>query len=608
MCGIMAYLGNNNCFSFIFNGLKQLQNRGYDSSGICSISDSRFINIKYASQNTNNALDRLNEHENDFNGMKIGIGHTRWATHGPKNNINAHPHIDFSGKFAIVHNGIIENYNEIKNLLMKNNIEFKSQTDTECIVNMIGYYHQKGLEPVNAIKKTIDCLEGAWAIICICLDEPNTLYIHRKGSPIVISINENFALITSEQSGFNNYVNDYFCLKDNDLCIIKKENDKIKLIRNHNYQLKKINKCDFQSTPYPYKYWTLKEINEQVESSKRVLNMGGRLNNGVKLGGISKYNNQLRKINHIILLGCGTSYHSALYGERFFKESGVFNNVQVFDGSEFEESDLPKSGNIGIIFISQSGETKDLFKCFKFIENKDIFTIGIVNVVDSLIARTVHCGCYLNAGKEVAVASTKSFTNQSILLSMLSVYFMQLKNKYTLKSKKIVKSLHNISEQIEKTISQVKDNCLKYSKEIYEKNSLFVVGKGLGCHVAKEGALKIKEISYIHAEGYSCSSLKHGPFGLLEKDYPVILIIINDETFNKTLNAYNEIKSRHANILVITDKYNKLFEKQIVIPNDDVFSSLLAIIPLQLIAYNISILRGLNPDFPRNLAKVVTVE
>ena len=336
--------------------------------------------------------------------------------------------------------------------------------------------------------------------------------------------------------------------------------------------------------------------------------MGGRLNNGIKLGGISKYNNKLSKINHIILIGCGTSYHSALYGQQFFKESGVFNNVQVFDGSEFEETDLPKSGNIGIIFISQSGETKDLFKCFKFIENKDIFTIGVVNVVDSLIARTVHCGCYLNAGKEVAVASTKSFTNQSILLSMLSVYFMQLKNKYTLKSKKIVKSLHNISEQIQKTISQVKDDCIAFSKEIYKKYSLFVVGKGLGCHVAKEGALKIKEISYIHAEGYSCSSLKHGPFGLLEKDYPVILIIINDETFNKTLNAYNEIKSRHANILVITDKYNNLFEKQIVIPIDEVFSSLLAIIPLQLIAYNISILRGLNPDFPRNLAKVVTVE
>ena len=436
-----------------------------------------------------------------------------------------------------------------------------------------------------------------------------THYIfHRKGSPIVISYNKEFALITSEQSGFNNYVNDYFCLQDSDLCIIKKNNEGINLTKTNNHQIKKINKNNYQNSPHPYKYWTLKEINEQVETSKRVLNMGGRIQNKIKLGGISKYNGELQDIDHLILLGCGTSYHSALYAETFFKETGIFNSVQVFDGSEFEEYDLPRQGKICIIFISQSGETKDLFRCFNFIQNKDILTLGVINVVDSLIARTVHCGSYLNAGKEIAVASTKSFTSQSILLVMLSVYFMQLNKKHTLRQNKIIKSLHNISGLIKKTLKMVENKCLEFSKEIYQKNSLFVVGKGQGSQIAKEGALKIKEISYIHAEGYSCSSLKHGPFGLLEEDYPVILIVINDKTFSKTLNSYNEMISRHANVIVITDKDNKLFKKQIVIPYDTVFSSLLSIIPLQLIAYNISILRGLDPDFPRNLAKVVTVE
>lgn len=610
MCGIIASIGKeDNSFFHNLSGLRQLQNRGYDSAGICSMIDNQFVTTKYASTDKESALVKVEEEKEKHDSAYVSIGHTRWATHGAKTDINSHPHISSDGLFSLVHNGIIENYIELKEILINNGFTFKSQTDTEVVVNLIAYFYKLHKNTVTAIQKTIEELEGTWGLAITCLHEPEKLYTTRHGSPILVGHTNEMAIVTSEQSGFCNRVNNYFILQNMDICVIEKKEDKVNVYTNELYQINKITKGEYVASPDPWPHWTIKEIHEQTESCLRAISLGGRLcsDNTVKLGGLENKKKELMSIDHLILLGCGTSYHAGMFGVNYFKNLCDFHSVQIFDGAEFNEKDIPKQGKTALVLLSQSGETKDLHRCIQIGKENDLLLIGVVNVVDSLIAREVHCGCYLNAGREVAVASTKAYTSQIIILNMIAIWFAQEKGLFLYKRQQYIQDLHNLHMDIKKTIEMCKTK-IDDVVSLFNHHSCFLLGKGNGESIAREGALKIKEISYIHAEGYSTSSLKHGPFALLTKGFPVILIAPDNEHYTKSENAYEEIKSRHATIIFITDKEGVEKENMIKIKKNESFQDFLSIIPLQILAYKLSLARDLNPDMPRNLAKVVTVE
>ena len=364
MCGIIGYLGTDKCRNILLDGLKQLQNRGYDSAGICLLRDNSYNLVKYASNDESNAIVKLNESEKLKN-SNFGIGHTRWATHGKKNNINSHPHLSYDNKIAVVHNGIIENLKEIKNRLIKEGIVFKSQTDTETIPNLLAFNYKNSKNFTECIKKTLTQLEGTWGLAIMNLDDPNKMYCVRHGSPLLISCNEDFALVASELSGFNNMVSNYFILNNNDICEIELRDGKINYQTNMQYELKEASKFNYALTPEPFPYWTIKEIYEQYESSLRTISFGGRIfdNTEVKLGGLNEQKKRLKDIDNVIFLGCGTSYFAGLFGMSYFKYLCNFNVLQIFDGAEFTLEDIPLIGNTLLIFLSQSGETKDLHRC-----------------------------------------------------------------------------------------------------------------------------------------------------------------------------------------------------------------------------------------------------
>lgn len=596
------------------NALIQLQNRGYDSCGICSINENKFDIHKFASTNEQDAIDKLlslklQSPENTY----IGFGHNRWATHGIKNNINAHPHLSNSGNFSIVHNGIIENYNELKQYLISKNYTFLSQTDTEVIVNLIDYNYKNNNENIyEAIKISINSLKGTYGLIIQSTFEPNSMYCVRNGSPLLIGQNDDKIIVTSEQSGFCGLVLNYITLNNDDICIITRNENKLSITTKHNYEKKNITIIDSEISPQPYNHWTLKEIYQQPDIALNSINNGGRIKNEyeVKLGGLEQHIEILKDINNIILLGCGTSYFAGLYGSHYFKYLCNFNTVQVIDGAELNEYDIPKIGTTAFILISQSGETKDLHRCLEIAKNNNIITIGIINVVDSLIAREVDCGIYCNAGKEVGVASTKAFTSQVICLSMAAIWFSSLQNINKNKRAKIINDLHNLSNDIKLTLDYCKSKIIDIVTT-FNDNNMFLLGKGNDEYIAKEGALKIKEISYIHAEGYSSSSLKHGPFALLNENFPVLILNLDNNHKAKTINCYQEVSSRNSPIIFITNDIsidNSIIYEYIKIPYNRSYSSLLGIIPIQLFAYYLSIKKGINPDKPKNLAKVVTVE
>ena len=618
MCGIIAGISNDIC-KVLLDGLKQLQNRGYDSAGISFFDtfNNSLITHKFASTQKESALTKL-EFIGNYTEGYLGLAHTRWATHGAKTDINSHPHISFNNKFALVHNGIIENYKEIQTKLNENEIKNTSETDTENIVNLLAMEYEKCKNVSQAIQKTISQLKGTWGLVIFCIDTPNCLYATRQGSPLLIGNTDKIALIASEQSGFCNKVQNYFVLKNNDICTLTQlENGEITIeTKEKNYSNAQVLDSVSVSvlTPAPYPYWMLKEIYEQYDSIKRVIKQGSRLleNDKVHLGGLNENIDFLKTVDHIILLGCGTSLNAAKFAITYFKSLCNFISVIWKDGADFSIDDVSHYGTTALILLSQSGETKDLHRCIEIANNHNLFTIGIVNVVDSLIAREVECGCYLHAGREVAVASTKSFTSQCVLLTMIAVWFSQVqepKVKKNLQRKRIISDIRKLAEDVKETLK-----CYNQVKELIpnftDHSSCFVLGKGKNEAIANEASLKIKEISYIHAEGYSTSSLKHGPFALLYPAFPVIMIMPNDEHFMKASNAYEEIKSRQAYIIKITNNKNKSISQvnDIVIPENSTFSSLLSIIPIQFLSYELAITKGYNPDMPRNLAKVVTVE
>ena len=599
MCGIIGYLGNN-AEQQLIGPLKQLQNRGYDSAGISLVLTNKYYIKKYATTLEHDSIEML---ENNIYPESInGIGHTRWATHGSKTKENSHPHISHNHIISIVHNGIIENYMELKEFLLDLKYTFSSETDSEVISNLLEYFYLQDQDMLVAIKKLNNTLKGTWGLCIQNVCEPTILYATRNGSPILIGHTSKYAMISSEDCGFCSKVNTYFELKSKDICKIE-YTDNIQITTNEYYEKIKNNQEFQEFLPEPFKHWTLKEIHEQPNVVERVTNYGSRYNNEgkIKLGGLDKHKNLLYNINHLILLGCGTSYYSSCIGVKFMKKWGYFDTVQVFDAGDFSKHDIPKNGKVVFIFVSQSGETKDLYNCIELLEN--YIKIGVINKVDSLIAREVDFGCYLNAGREVGVASTKSFTSQVIMLSMIALWFNQLENGNQLYHKKIINQLKLLPEQIN---SVLKNDILKEYPR-YIKNDCFILGKDYDEYVAKEGSLKMKELTYVHCEGYSSSSLKHGPYALIDKDFPVILISPDDHNWNKNENIYNELKSRQANIITITTKEIKR-NNTIIVPTNSVYQCLINTIVIQIISYYTSVQRNINPDKPKNLAKVVTVD
>ena len=646
MCGIIGILKNDTTtpkklLNHIINGLTRLQNRGYDSCGIGLIADVPIV-YKYASTNTDNSLDLLTDKlatlsEKTINNKNhIALGHNRWATHGPKTDENAHPHVSYDNKFMVVHNGIIENYEQLKESLYKTkpSIIYKSQTDTEAIAHLLSYYYEtQSTNIIECIKSTIDILRGTYGLVIVNCDTPTTMYCVRNGSPLLVGKTEDLCIVTSEQSGFNNKVNTYITLENDDICTISLDNhlQSPSITTKNSYKEKNIStELTPQLSPHPYAHWTIKEIYEQPHAIQNSINMGGRIKSEseVKLGGLDEMCDllKLKNIRHIILLGCGSSYNAALYGAHFFKLLCNFETVQVFDGAELSILDLPKTSNkalaVGYILISQSGETKDLYRCIELLKEYNqsqtthIVTIGVVNVVDSLIAREVNCGVYCNSGQEIGVASTKSFTSQVVCLSLIALWFAQQQNINEKLRTEVITSLQNLSNDYSTTLNEISNSVKTIATMLLNKSNnisnMFILGKGTDQCIADESSLKIKEISYIHTEGYSASSLKHGPFALLDENFPVILLNCQQEHRAKIKNCYEEIKSRGAPIIQIhnteTSPTSPTFLQTLEVPNNKYYSSLLALIPLQLLSYYLSVNKNLNPDKPKNLAKVVTVE
>jgi len=609
MCGIIGYLGGDKFITYVLSGLKLLQNRGYDSVGISCVQNGQLFTEKFASGQVCDSLDKLDSKlmasNNDW--ANCGIGHTRWATHGGKTDINAHPHHDNKNRIAIVHNGIIENFDEIKARLLDAGYFFLSQTDTEVIAVLIGYYIDKGETIETAIQSAVNVLHGTWALVIIHKDYPNKLWITRNGSPLLLGMEDEYIMVASEQIAFNNYIKKYIVIENHDLIEITKEERLITYSKNiQRYEIKEKANVFVELKPTGFSHWLLKEIMEQSDAVNRAINNGGRIENNTctKLGGLDTCKSRLIEINHLIILGCGTSYHAGLWSLDIFKNLDVFHTVVVYDGAEFNVKDIPKIGSCGVILLSQSGETKDLHRCIQIAKDYDIITIGVVNIIDSLIARESDCGVYLNAGREVAVASTKSFTNQCVVLTMIAIWFSQVRGTCIEKRKKLINDIRKLPFQIQDLCANL-ESVKTVARQIKTKKSLFILGKGKEEAIAKEGALKLKEIAYIHAEGYSSSALKHGPFALIEEGTPIILLDIEDENREKNKNTYQEVLARGANVIKMSDQKSNC---GLSIEKNSTFSGLLANIYSQLISYYVAIENCYNPDFPRNLAKVVTVE
>ena len=635
MCGIVGYLGSEAFQEYILCGLKLLQNRGYDSVGVCSIVDGQLNTIKHASSDTNNSLQILEEElleegsvksntENcSTNAVQSAIGHTRWATHGGKTKINAHPHHDNKDRIALVHNGIIENFQELKTKLLQEGYFFRSQTDTEVVAVLLGKFLDQGLSMDIAIQKTVAELSGTWALVILHRDFPNKLWITRNGSPLLLGLDDNFIMVASEQIAFGNYIQKYIVLDNHDLIEVTKTEGLITYSKNiQRYVIKEKlgSNVDYNPTG-GHKHWMIKEIEEQPEAVNRALNNSGRIDSAttVRLGGLDSCKERLLALDHLILLGCGTSYHSGLWSLEIFKSLDIFDTVAIYDGAEFQVSDIPKKGKTGLVLLSQSGETKDLHRCLQISKDYDLVTIGVVNVPDSLIARETDCGTYLNAGREVAVASTKSFTNQCTVLALVAIWFSQGRGTALTKRQKIIQDLRNLPFQIQAVIDNreavqrivdlLSDTLSStLSSKSSASSSMFLLGKGQEEAIAKEGALKMKEIAYIHAEGYSSSALKHGPFALIEKGLPIILFDVCDKHRDKTRNAFQEVLARDALVITISDQTNNGNMNCLHIDKNGTFGGLLANVYVQLLSYYLAIRAGHNPDFPRNLAKVVTVE
>jgi glucosamine--fructose-6-phosphate aminotransferase (isomerizing) len=642
MCGITFIYSktNDNALDHIFNSLELIQNRGYDSMGICYYNQntSNYDIIKKASTPKDDCLTLLktkfNINKNDLKTSiysKFAVGHTRWATHGGKTDANAHPHISNNGEIILVHNGIINNFLSIKEFLISKNYTFYSETDSEVIANLLEYYINNNASFEEGLSQTLSMLEGTWGLVIIYTKEIDTFYVSRRGSPLLLASNTNYILCSSEINGFNGLAQDYIALNDNSVVKISNNNytfleletSESQSLANNSYISYSIENSDYKdiwNTKNQYAHWMLKEINEQPETIQKAYNYGGRIsNNIIKLGGLDQILNITSYIEYIYLIGCGTSYNAALAGEIYLNELNKFVTVKCINACEFTENCLPNIKNYSTlmcVFLSQSGETLDVFNCLKICKNKRCLTMGIINKVDSLLAREVECGVYLNAGLEISVASTKSFTSMLVVLSLVSMWFVNNHHNNNMKINSLRFLSHSLKQMLFSNSITSKLTALRDNIILKNYSSIFILGKHKLYPVACESSLKIKEVCYIHCEGFSAGSLKHGPFALLDNTNLTLLLIDSNDiiNYNNMKSTYYEIIGRETNLFVITNSQNVINELQIaehscmLINKLDYYNEILFTVLLQKLAYMISIAKGINPDKPKNLAKVVTVE
>ena len=610
MCGIVAYKGDPKLAAeVIFNGLKLLEYRGYDSCGIGVLDGENIKTFKWKGRVANT--------EKKFQKARIdsgiAIGHTRWATHGEPNDTNSHPIISFNKEFAIVHNGIIENYKELKNLLIEKKYKFYTETDTEVLVNFIELCVSNSKNIERGITYALSKVEGAFGIVLIKKSSPNLLYAARKGSPLAFGKKGKNFFVASDASPIIEHTKKIIYLENGHLLKIDKSKFEI-LDFNLNRIPKKFKEVDVELQRVElgeYETYMMKEIMEQPSSLSQTM-LGRVKNNNITLGGINSFSDNLLKTKRIIIIGCGTSWHAGLVAE-YFLEKYLKVPVEIEYASEFRyRFPIINKGDV-VFVISQSGETADTLEATKIAKKKGATVLGIVNAVGSSIARLTHEGCYLHAGPEIGVASTKAFTSQLMVLFMIGIKCSFLKKNISQKKYlKMILELEKIPEKI-KEILKMNSKIEAISKKIYKKNNALFLGRGNNFPVALEGALKLKEISYIHAEGYPAAEMKHGPIALIDNKMPVIAICTKSDEYDKMISNIREVGARNAIIIGIIDKANEhvkdYLDYSITVPTTSKdFTPILNQIPLQLFAYHCAKLRGCDVDKPRNLAKSVTVE
>ncbi len=610
MCGIVGYIGEQNSLPILLEGLKRLEYRGYDSAGIGILENSHCKIEKFAGK-----VSVLSENLEKLRlSSKIGIGHTRWATHGVPNQINAHPHFNSDKTIMIIHNGIIENYSSLKKVLQKEGYNFRSDTDTEVLVNLIDKYYKLGKNLFESVRIALNKVQGAYGICVIAESEPDKIIVAKKGSPLVLGIGEKENFIASDVNALIPYTSNVVYLEDDEIAEIKADSFYVKSISNIKLE-KHIEKVDMDAdeiTKNGYAHFMLKEIVEQPASIKNSLR--GRLieEDGLaKLGGLYGLENRLAWSDRIIISACGTSWHAALVGEYMIEQyTGI--PVEVEYASEFRYRDPIINKNDTVIFISQSGETADTLAALKEAKRREPLVLGICNVVGSSIARASDAGVYIHAGPEIGVASTKAFTSQLTVLALITLLIARKKRMSTLKGKEVVRELLQIPDKVAK-ILELNDQIAKIAENFSDVDNFLYLGRGYNFPVALEGALKLKEISYIHAEGYPAAEMKHGPIALIDENMPVVFIAPHDAIYEKVLSNIEEVRARNGKVIVICDeedeKIDSIADYSIKIPRTiNLLTPILTSIPLQLLAYHIAVKKGLNVDQPRNLAKSVTVE
>lgn len=613
MCGIVAYVGQQEALPIIIKGLKRLEYRGYDSAGVALL-DQAGLSI-YKKKGKVSELENYLQNSPDIK-SKIGIGHTRWATHGEPNDVNAHPHYSSSEKFAMIHNGIIENYEVLKKDLLKKGYIFQSDTDTEVFVKFIEDIHsnnQCSLE--EALRLALHKVVGAYAIVLINKEEPDTLIAARKGSPLVIGIGENEFFLASDATPIIEYTNQVIYLDDYEIAVIRNNQLQVKTIENIatnlyitqlEMELEAIEKGGFE-------HFMLKEIYEQPKSIADCLR--GRLDavsGRLVLGGLRDYMNKFQNAERIIITACGTSWHAGLVAEYLFEEFARVP-VEVEYASEFRYRNPVISEKDFVIAISQSGETADTLATIELAKSKGATIFGVCNVVGSSIPRTTHAGSYTHAGPEIGVASTKAFTAQISVLTMMALKLGYQRgtlpeNQYF----QMLNELESIPSKVEKVL-QSNEKIKAIAAAYKDVSNALYLGRGYNFPVALEGALKLKEISYIHAEGYPAAEMKHGPIALIDEAMPVIFIATQDSSYEKVVSNIQEVKARKGKVIAVVTEgdtsVKALADHVIEIPaTHEALTPLVAVVPLQLLSYHIAVMRGCNVDQPRNLAKSVTVE
>ena len=606
MCGIVGYIGTQKAVPILLDGLTKLEYRGYDSAGISTIENSKITITKDKGRVKN-----LSELLKDSNSTStIGIAHTRWATHGKPSKTNSHPHTDNTNKFSVVHNGIIENYTDIKKFLMDNGYKFISETDTEVIPNLISYYYASGNDFLKSVNLTCNDLEGSYAIEVLCEDFPDRIIVAKKDSPLVIGTSKDSNYIASDIPAVLSYTKDFYLLEDGD--IVEIYANKLNFYdKDLNPIKKKIEKISWDASAIEkngYDDFMLKEINEQVVSIRETI--GFKLNKeNIELDNISLSKDFLSNINKIFIVACGTAMHAGLAVKSIF-ENLCQIPVEVDMASEFRYRNPLVNEHTLAIFISQSGETADTIQALKLAKEKGATTLALSNVIGSSITREADLYIYTHAGPEIAVASTKAYTAQVVLLNIIALYIAQtLETVDNDTIEEIKKQILLLPSKVEETLKD--DTIIKeLADDIYDVKDTFFIGRGIDYPVAMEGSLKLKEISYIHSEAYAGGELKHGPIALVENNFPVIGIMTDKKLLEKSESNLQEVISRGAKTIVITNqKIDKKFDYVIEIPEINKYlSPILSVIPLQLLSYYISKKKGLDVDKPRNLAKSVTVE